>query len=77
MGFFRGLGEIFGSVFSGFGASAEDEHESMFDHPVTNPATGLPTISGIGSSDIGGHDWGSSDGMFSSSSSSMFDDDDD
>ncbi len=56
--------------------SQSKEHANGFEHSQINPSTGLPMTNGIGSTDIGGDIFGSSeihDSLFDDNHSSSFD----
>ena len=72
---------IFGTASDTTNESQSTEHNSNdIVRPEINPATGLPMLSGMGSTDVGGDVFGSStihDSLFDENNSSTFDSFDD
>lgn len=57
---FTSIGSSYEPAFTATSSTGDDD---LLDS-ATNPATGLSTIGGIGTMDIGGNAWGSSSGSF-------------
>lgn len=68
MGFFRKVGEILGAVFPSSDSDSGDDHMWAENNQPINPASGLPTVGGIGSQDVAGNSWGTTDHFGSSPS---------